>query len=180
MVFAIIWEMFHWKISLNAVLLLLLVNFVSGFRLESLYISLIISIRPSFTHLHGFQLLVLLPQFMEITFFDLYQQNKSSECKVKFRKLVIITKGFFKGSLALFLLFSVIDCFGWFWMGSIHKNIQLILEFLKAPFLVLHYSCYTLMIFLTILFVLLVSILLILLSTLSTLSVIRHLICGNS
>ena len=33
-VFMIIWEMFHGKISLNSVLLLLLVNFVSGFRLE--------------------------------------------------------------------------------------------------------------------------------------------------
>ena len=48
-------------------------------------------------------------------------------------------------------------------MGSIHKNIQVMLEFLKAPFLVLHYSCYTLIIFLMILFVLLVSMLLILL-----------------
>ena len=46
--------------------------------------------------------------------------------------------------LALFLPFSVIDCFGWFWIGSLHKNIQLMLEFLKAPFLVLHFSYYTL------------------------------------
>ena len=42
--------------------------------------------------------------------------------------------------LTLFLLFSVIDGFKWFWMGSLHKNIQLMLEFLKAPFLVLHFS----------------------------------------
>ena len=41
--------------------LLLLVNFVSGFRLELMYISLIASIRLSLTHLHGFELLVLLP-----------------------------------------------------------------------------------------------------------------------
>ena len=45
------------------------------------------------------------------------------------------------GYLVLFLLFSVTNGitngFGWFWMGSLHKNIQLILEFLKAPFLVL-------------------------------------------
>ena len=27
-------------------------------------------------------------------------------------------------------------------MGSLHKNIQLMLEILKAPFLVLHFSCY--------------------------------------
>ena len=30
--------------------------------------------------------------------------------------------------LALFLLFSVIGSFEWFWMGSLHKNIQLMLE----------------------------------------------------
>ena len=44
-------------------------EFVSGFRLELMYISLIQSIRLSLTHLHGFQVLVLLPQFIEITFF---------------------------------------------------------------------------------------------------------------
>ena len=37
------------------------VNFVSGFRLELMYISLIVSIRSNLTHLHGFQQLVLLP-----------------------------------------------------------------------------------------------------------------------
>ena len=47
--------------GLNSVLLLLLlVNFVSGFRLEFMYISLIENIRSNLTHLHGFQLLVLL------------------------------------------------------------------------------------------------------------------------
>ena len=50
--------------------------------------------------------------------------------------------------LVLFLLFSVIDGFEWFWMESLHKNIQLMLEFLKAPFLVLHFSFYALMTFL--------------------------------
>ena len=50
-------------------------------------------------------------------------------------------------------------------------------EFLKAPFLVLHFSCYTLMTFLTMLSVILLSMLMILLSILS---VIRHLICGNN
>ena len=34
---------------------------------------------------------------------------------------------------ALFLLFSVIDDFKWFWMESLHKNSQLMWEFLKAP-----------------------------------------------
>ena len=51
------------------------------------------------------------------------------------------------------------------------------LGFLKAPFLVLHFSCYTLMTFLTILCVILLSMLMILLSILS---VIRYLICGNN
>ena len=45
----------------NSVLLLLLVKFVSGFRLELLYISLIIYMWSNLTHLHGFQRLVLLP-----------------------------------------------------------------------------------------------------------------------
>ena len=60
-IFAIISEMFHGRISLNSVLLRLLVNFVSGFRLELMCVSLIKSIRSSLTDLHGFQLLVLLP-----------------------------------------------------------------------------------------------------------------------
>ena len=46
---------------LNSVLLLLQVSFVSGHRLELMYISIIVSIRSSLTHLHGFQLLVQLP-----------------------------------------------------------------------------------------------------------------------
>ena len=44
--------------------------------------------------------------------------------------------------LALFLLCSVVDSFEWFWMESLHKNIQLMVEFLKAPFLVLHFLLY--------------------------------------
>ena len=79
--------------------------------------------------------------------------------------------------LVLFLLFPVIDSFEWFWMGSLHMNIKLMREFLKAPYLVLHFSYYTLMTFLMMLFVILLSMLMILLSILS---VIRHLICGNN
>ena len=41
--------------------------------------------------------------------------------------------------LALFLFFSVIEGFEWLWMESLQKNIQLMLESLKAPFLVLHF-----------------------------------------
>ena len=78
---------------------------------------------------------------------------------------------------ALFLLFSVIDNFEWFWKESLHKNIQLMWEFLRAPFLVLHFSYYTLMTFLMMLSVILLSVVMILLSILS---VIGHLICGNN
>ena len=78
---------------------------------------------------------------------------------------------------ALFLLFSVIDHFEWFWMESHHKNVMLMREFLEAPFFVLHFSYYTLMNFLMMLSVILLSMLMILLSILS---VIGHLICGNN
>ena len=44
--------------------------------------------------------------------------------------------------LALFLLFSVIIGFRWFSMESLHKNIHLMLKFIKGPFLVLHFSYY--------------------------------------
>ena len=60
---------------------------------------------------------------------------------------------------------------------SSQENIQLMLEFLKAPFLALHFSYYTLVTFLMMLFVILISMLMMLLSILS---VIRHLICGNN
>ena len=66
--------------------------------------------------------------------------------------------------LALLLLFSVIEGFEWFWVESLHKNIQLMQEFLKAPFLVLHFSYYTLMTFLTMLSVILLSMVIILLA----------------
>ena len=78
--------------------------------------------------------------------------------------------------LVLFLLFSLIGSFKWFWTKSLNKNILLMLELLKAQFLVQHFSCYTLMTFLM-LSVMLLSMVMILLSILS---VIRHLICGNN
>ena len=75
--------------------------------------------------------------------------------------------------LALFLFSSVINSFKWFWIESLNKNVQLMLEFLKDPFLVLHFFYCTLVTFLTMLSVILLSMLMILLSILS---VIRHLI----
>ena len=44
-------------------------EFCEWIRLELMHISLIISIRSSLTHIHSFQLLLLLPYFIEITFF---------------------------------------------------------------------------------------------------------------
>ena len=79
--------------------------------------------------------------------------------------------------LALFLLLSVVDGFEWFWIEILHRSICLVLEFLKGPFLVLHFSCCILMTFLMVLSVVLVSVLMILLSILG---VIKHLICGGS
>ena len=79
--------------------------------------------------------------------------------------------------LVLFFLFSVIDGFVWLGMESLHKNIQLLLEFLKGPFLLLHFSCCKLMTFLMMLSVILLYMLMMLLSILS---VIRYLICGNN
>ena len=78
--------------------------------------------------------------------------------------------------LALFLLFSVIDDFEWFWIAILHRNIQLMLEFLMAPFLVLNFSFYTLTTFLMMLSVILLSMLILR----SVPRVIRDLICGNS
>ena len=79
--------------------------------------------------------------------------------------------------LALFLLFSVLDCFKWFWMEDLHKNIQLMLKFLQGPFLVLHLSCCMLMTFLMVLSAILIPMLMM---VLSIVTVIRRLTCGNN
>ena len=71
---------------------------------------------------------------------------------------------------------SVINGFEWFSMAILSKNIQLMLEFLKAPFFVLQFSYSALMTFLVMLSVVLLSVLMILFSTLI---MIRHLICSN-
>ena len=39
------------------------------------------------------------------------------------------------------------EIFEWFWVESLPKNIQLMLDFLKAPLLDEHFSYYTLMTF---------------------------------
>ena len=77
--------MFHGRISLNSVLLLLLVNFVSGFRLELMYISLIVSIRSSPRFSDTCDVAI----FHRNHLFHLYQQNKSSKSIVKFKQASI-------------------------------------------------------------------------------------------
>ena len=59
-------------------------------------------------------------------------------------------------------------------MGHLYMKIQLMLEFLKAPFFVINLSYYTSMAFLMMLSLPFISMLMILLSTLSE---IRHVIC---
>ena len=56
------------------------------------------------------------------------------------------------------------NSFEWIWMGGLHKNIKLMLKFIKAQFLVIPFSYYTSMTFLMMLYVILLSILMILLS----------------
>ena len=71
------------RISLNLVLLLVVVNYVSWFRLVLMYISCIISIGLSHAHLPGFYLLSAIVhrnRFFRCT------NNKSSESKVNFRQ----------------------------------------------------------------------------------------------
>ena len=63
-------------------------------------------------------------------------------------------------------------------MGSLHKNSQVMLEFFKGSFLVLHFSYYTIMTFLMILSVILMMSMLMIL--LATLNVISYLTCGNN
>ena len=79
--------------------------------------------------------------------------------------------------LDLFRIFLVIDGFEWLWMGSVHKNVQLMLMFPKAPFLVPHFSYSTSMTLLILSSIILLSMLMI---QLSVLSVNRCLICSSN
>ena len=53
-------------------------------------------------------------------------------------------------------------------IGNLHKNIQLMLEFLKSPFVVLHFYHYTLMTFPIMLFLILLYMLMMLLSIITS------------
>ena len=76
-VFMNISEMLHRRISLKSKFLLLVVNFMSGFRLAMMHISLIVTIRSSLTHLRAAAIVYKNHSF------HLDKQIKSSECKVK-------------------------------------------------------------------------------------------------
>ena len=78
--------------------------------------------------------------------------------------------------LTLLLLLSVIDSFGWSWIGNLHKNIQLMLDFFKDTSLALQFYYYTLMTFLMMFSVILLS----MLTILSTINLIGRLICDNN
>ena len=97
-VLKVIWEMFYGSIFINSMLLLLLlVTFVKGFRLELMYITLIVNIRPILNYLtRGFELLVLLSYFVEITFFVCTSQINLLNLKEISGRLVIVAKGFLK------------------------------------------------------------------------------------
>ena len=85
--------MFHERMSLNLVLLLLLVNFLSEFRLELMYISLIENIRSSLTHLSPwFSAACAAAIVYRYDFFWFYQKDKSSDSKVKFRQVLEAAK----------------------------------------------------------------------------------------
>ena len=56
----------------------------------------IVIIRSSLTHFHGFQLFVLLPQLMEITFFVSTNRINLLNLEQSLDRLVIVAKGFLK------------------------------------------------------------------------------------
>ena len=83
MAFVIIWEMFHGKICLNSVLLLLLVNFCeSQVRIDAYIPYHKYHVKPHSSP--WFSTTCATAMVDRNHFFCLYQQNNSSESKVKF------------------------------------------------------------------------------------------------
>ena len=66
------------------------------FRLELMYLTLILSIRSNLTHSHGFQQLVLRSLFTEIIFFVCTNRINLLNLKQSSGSLVIVAKGFLK------------------------------------------------------------------------------------
>ena len=103
LVFVIIWEMIHGKISLISVLLLLQVNFVSAFRLELMYIlHHKYQVKPHSSS--WFSTACAAAIVHRNQFFCLYQKSKSLKSKVKFRQTSNPCKGFLKLPNLLMLL----------------------------------------------------------------------------
>ena len=99
MVFVIIWEMFHGRIYLNSVLLLLLVKFVSESSLELIHIYIPHHKYMFKPHSSPWFLAACAAAAAIVHrnhFFSLNQQIKSCECKVKFRQASNEFKGFWK------------------------------------------------------------------------------------
>ena len=90
--------------SLNSALLLLLGNFVSGFRLELMYVSHIVNIRSNLTHLRGYQQFVLMSLFIEFNFIICTNRIYLLNLKQSSNRLVITTKVFLKLSNLYMLL----------------------------------------------------------------------------
>ena len=88
-------------------LLLLLLDLMSEFRWELMYIFLTENIRSSLTHLHGFQLLVLLPWFIEIIFLICRKRINLLLLKKSSDRLVIVAKGLLKPLLPRNLAFAI-------------------------------------------------------------------------
>ena len=88
--------MLHWRISLSWMFLLMLINFVTGFLLELMYTSLTINIRSSLIHLHGFQVLLVLPLLLEITFFIFINRVNLLWLRPRSDSLVITAKRLLK------------------------------------------------------------------------------------
>ena len=107
--------MFHRGISLNSVLLLLLVNFVSGFRLELMYIYHIENIRSSLIP-PWFSAACAAAMVHRNHFFCLYQREKSSDSKVKFRQASNCCKRIFEAAKLAFVSISSQKLGSWdFW-----------------------------------------------------------------
>ena len=109
--------------------LLLLLNFVNGRRLELMYKSLIITIKSSLFHLHGFLLLLLLFWLTEITSF--VSTNSKFVFNPKFRQDSNHCKEFLKSPNLLMhlkqgILFSpknlVLETFDEFLIKSFNKG----------------------------------------------------------
>ena len=79
--FVIIWDMFHGRISLNTVLLLLLLNVLSGFRLQLRYIN---QVKPHPSPWFSSASTAVMGHRNHFLCF--YQKDKSSDSKVKFRQ----------------------------------------------------------------------------------------------